>query len=236
MGCDVTRKPKPTEAQVARAAETWLRLEGFDIYREVSDGYAGARADLVGRRGRTVHVVETKTRLSLDLIDQAAAWIGRAEQVSVCVPDRAGTYDRLPIVVLRQLGVGLLEARSLEGAWANAVVGLPARWHRVRGPDRRGRDPVLSLLRDEQRTQGEAGTNLGGYATPFRRTMHAVAEHVRANPGCTIRDVVAAVEHHYPTEKSARACVARAIVDKLCPGVVWDVEHRCWPAPAEAAS
>ena len=205
-----------TEADVALKAEAWLRDEGFDIYREVQRADAFSRADLVGLRGGATHVIECKTRLSLDVIEQAHGWTDKSEQVSVCVVSRARGSDRLPTVVLRNLGIGLLELHPMGGLdYAKVRMRVPARWHRVRRDERH----VRALLRPEHKRMGEAGTKRGGYVTPFRLWMVAVAEYVAAHPGATVREICDALPHGYATVRSARQCTWDAVARGLCPGV-----------------
>jgi hypothetical protein len=97
---------------------------------------------------------------------------------------------------------------------------VPARWHRVNA--RRG--AVLALLRDDHKVMGEPGTNRGGYFTEFRYTMRLVAEWVAAHPGCTVRDAMANVEHHYASDRGARQGLCVAIRGGLCEGVRLDGE------------
>jgi len=218
-----------SEADVAAKAEAWLRDEGFDVYREVApcDGYA--RADLVGLRGGTTHVVECKTRLSLDVIEQAHGWVGRSEQVSVCVVSRANASDRLPAVVLRTLGVGLLELNPMGGLdYARVRVRIQPRWHRVRRDERH----VRAALRPEHKIMGEAGTRNGGYVTPFRLWMRDVAKYVADHRGATVREIVDALPHGYATAKSARECTWSAVERGLCPGVEFDGNGGLRPTPS----
>lgn len=215
-----------TEADVARAAERWLASNGWVVYREVSDGYGSARADLVGLQFDATHVVECKTRLSLDLIEQAHGWLKRSEEVSVCVVARTNTYDRLPIVVMKQLGIGLLSVSpDHKPEWAGVRVEAVARWHRVRRDD----DHIRARLFPEQRGMGEAGTNRGGYVTPFRLWMRDVAEFVAANPGASVSEVIAGKQHMYSNDKAAKRALNRALFGGWCDGVRIDDERRCWP-------
>lgn len=216
----IARVKATPEAEVAKAAEAWLLGHGHEVYREVRDGYGGARADLVGLSHGMTHVVECKTRLSLDLIEQAHGWLGRSELVSVCVPEPRH-HARLSVVVLRQLGVGLLTARH---GYAN--VGLYPRWHRLRR--NHAHRPVRALLHESQRVMGEAGTKSGGYYTAFRQTMTDAAEYVAAHPGCSVREVMADISHHYASERGARQGLVFALNRGLCSGVRSDRGAREW--------
>lgn len=205
---------KFTEADVAVAAEKWLASHGYVVYREVRDGVAGPRADLVGLRGNATHVVECKTRLSMDLIEQAHGWLGASQMVSVAVP-ALKRFERHPTVVLRTLGVGMLSCESLGSPYASASQSVAPRWHGLA----KSKDSVRSILHEAQRVLGTAGTKRGGYYTEFRWTMEGVAEYVALHPGCTIRDVMENVDHHYASDKGARHGLAEALKRGWCPKV-----------------
>lgn len=227
-----TAFPKRTEADVARPVAVLLADTGFEVYREVRSGYGEARADLVGRRGVATHVVECKTRLSLDLIDQAAAWLGMANLVSVAVPEREDRYARHPSIVLRQLGIGLIVVRHCGHEYASARQAEAPRWHRLDA----NRPPVRDALHEAQREMGEAGTNHGGYYTAFRWTMREVATFVAAHPGCSVREAVEGVSHHYSTDASARQGIVFALGKGLIPGVRVEIKGKCFalfPVPVD---
>lgn len=216
---------KPSEADVARAVERVMRRDGWAIYREVRAGYGDARADLVGERGGACWVCECKTRLSLDLIDQAHGWVGRAERVCVAVP-QAKRYRSRPTVVLRHFGIGLLSCRHLQSDYPDATFSLYPRWRRLANGASLG--PVRDYLHPEQMVAGEAGTNRGGYHTAFRWTMKECAAFIASHPGATIKEVVEGVEHHYSRDSGARQGIVFAINNGLLKGVRIDASRKPW--------
>lgn len=78
---------KETEVGEAVAAE--FRAEGWDVFCEVRIGANYPICDLVARRGSLLWAVECKTTRSIDVLDQAAQWLGCAHLVSVAVPSRS---------------------------------------------------------------------------------------------------------------------------------------------------
>jgi len=67
---------------------------------------------------------------------------------------------------------------------------------------------VIPRLRPEHKTHGRAGTNRGGYFTPYRATMNEVKSIIEKQPGCTIKEIMAKLtQHHYSHDKSALSSI-----------------------------
>lgn len=75
-----------SETEVARPVVEWLRAEGWEVYQEVSMGYADTTCDIVATSGSLLWAIEAKRSKTLALVDQARAWLGYANLVSVVTP------------------------------------------------------------------------------------------------------------------------------------------------------
>ena len=218
------------ETSICKAAAGWLERQGMTVYQEVRGAHRDQRADLVGELAGQTLVVEAKTRLSLELIDQAHGWIPYANQVAVAVPARKGRWDRLPHVVLRQLGIGCLAVSKADSKFPQVKVHTYPRWRRVKLDEL----AVVSCLHTGQRTECEAGSRGGGFWTPWKATMREVATFVRSNPGCSVSELMAHVdEHHYSTAANFRRGVVRALGEGWIEGVTGvrvGKAWRLWPA------
>ena len=200
---------RPAETAVASAVVVYLRALGWRVYQEVQNTRGGARPDIVATwHDRLVWIVECKTALSWDLLAQAADWRGQAHRISVAVPQRNGHRTHGPRTpglarhrtveeeVLGALGLGGLEV----GPAGVREIHAP----RISAPSRRELRHWWKLLRPEHESGfAEAGTNGGGYYTPFRGTVRAIVAELRERPGQTTKDLVAAVEHHYGADGAA---------------------------------
>lgn len=221
-----------SEAEIGAAAQQYLAARGWDTYPEVA--VRGVRADLVGRRGPVLWVVECKTSPSLKLLEQAFRWVGHAHYISV-VTDRpcSAFLKRL----LREKGVGshrvtqgydraqhrvVAEISDLEWLW-----GKPCLFRRPDCTD------LIKALHPDQKNY-RPGTQ-AGFSSPWRRTMEASVDLIRRAPGVSTRTIVEKIDHHYHTDKSAvRNIISwlhadeRVVARKENRQIVW------YPATAEA--
>lgn len=186
------------ETEVAAGVVAYLRGIGWRVYQEVSTGYASRRADIVATwHDRLVWIVECKTSLSWDLLDQAEQWIGHAHRISVAVPQR------------RMHGSGRLSVE--ERAVLALRLGLFVGGREVVRPPLlpiRHRDAMRwrKTLRPEHEVGfAPAGSASGGYFTEFRATVRALVRAVEASPGIVTKDLVRAIDHHYGGGDAAAA-------------------------------
>lgn len=205
-----------SEADVAAPVVAWLRALDWRVYQEVDTG--GGRPDIVATwRDRLIWIVEVKRTLSWDLLAQAASWRGHAHRVSVAVPvrrehrtegpprrDGMPTFRAVEREVLDGLGIGMLTV----GAKGASEIVAP----RLHLPARREVQRWWARLRPEHEAGfAAAGTNGGGYFTPFRGTVRAMTAEARDRPGMTTKELVAAARHHYGSDAAAARNMVRWI-------------------------
>lgn len=220
------------EAKVAEGAKAWLEQAGWTVYSEVSMGQGSSRADLVGSIGpshKLLSVVEAKTSLSLEVLEQASAWTAHFRWVAVPQGKVARNNGTFGVRVAKWLGVGVLEVQWAGTEYARDPI--DNKWVKV--PDRLvcrvvldapiqrwgGRPDAIARLRarlhEGQRTAKAGGTPGGGYWTPYRETMGLVkAKLVQAGPaGLDIGGIMADLKHHYASSASAKASLAARLAD-----------------------
>lgn len=200
------------ETDTARPVVEWLRDLRYEVYQEVSASQGVA--DIVARQGRLIWVVEAKQKLGLSVIDQARRWLGHAHRVSVAVPKIPARTGAIARDILDRYGIGLFNASGGHGGRCHHM-GTPL--HRAVVPG--VRDYWDTILADYPPDYCEAGSAGGGYWSPFKGTVTAAVRYVSNHPGCTMRELVAGIEHHYNSDKSARSHLPRyidaGIIDKL---------------------
>jgi hypothetical protein len=202
------------ETDLTPFAEAFLRQHDCEVYREVTMP-RGGRADLVGVAGPLVSSVELKLRLGLEVLAQAARNVGVVHFAWVVVPARVpADYDvrRLLVEVAQWKGIGILACHSGSQGWWK--VECPARFNR-----RALFDETRRCLHEEQKTIGVAGSNAGGHFTEFKRTCAAFVEYVAAHPGCSMKEAVDGIRHHYASNAGARAHLARMVERGVLKGV-----------------
>ena len=215
------------ESELAAAVIEHLEAEGWETWQEVTLPDEG-RADIVARQPPVVWIVETKTTLSLDLIEQAYARTRYAHLVSVAVP-RTRERRRFAERILGQEGVGLLDVGPVpQNRWDTPRV------MQQRRPllHRRIDSSWLPSLCERHKTALAAGSRPGGQWTPFRQTCDNAASYVQRYPGCSIRDLFDNIDHHYYTVTSARTAFVKRIEQGIVPGLEMRREGKkltIWP-------
>lgn len=186
-----------SEQAMAATVVAYLQEQGWDVYQEVELRHG--RADIVATMGRLVWVVECKTTLTLQVMGQADRWPAHFRSVAVPMPSRGRgeAADMIrKIAVWRQFGI-------LEIGPNGVSTLVPAALCRHNDKDAQ---KIRSKLRPEHQTMAPAGSAAGGYWTPYGGTMGAVRTFLdrRGSAGATLGEVMAAVPHHYRSDKIAR--------------------------------
>ena len=226
---------KLSEVELGQILVPWLREEGWTVYQEVQCGRSEAIADVVATSGPIVWVLEIKRVLGLDVIAQASNWLGRAHRISVVVPrfmsSRSGSIRARDFArqVLRWKGLGLIEICQWTGGTAEVRDQSPAPLHR-----RADVELILARLHPEQQDFAPAGNADGRRFvwSPFRQTCREVTRAVQRTPGIAMKVLVDGIEHHYASDKGARAHLATWIRANKVPGVMLRQDGRkltLWP-------
>ncbi len=193
---------KRTEVEVAEKVVAWLEDLKWEVYQEVPVG-AGV-ADIVAVQGPVQWVIETKTGMSMQLLKQLDSRIGCAHMVSAAVP--YGARSEIPYRLLKALGVGLLLLYC--GEVQERL--RPTFFRRIARPIE---------LHESQKTFAKAGSPGGSHWSPFKTTSREVIGWVTANPGCTLRDMLTNVRHHYDGLASAKRNIVHWIDAGVIPGI-----------------
>ena len=199
-----------SEAELLAPVLDGLRANGWAVYEEVSpwrhglghrcDAYATVRhgALTVG------WAIEAKRSLSLALIEQAEYWTLHAHYVSVVVPwsrHRSGYGARL----LQRMGVGIIRVRD------DGRFGYDDPWVASEDGPRLHRPQQIPELHENQRRQGLAGTNGGGFWTPFQETLHELTRALPEGEPRPFKEVLESISHHYAHARSGVAAISALI-------------------------
>lgn len=194
-----------TEAKLAAIVVSWLQRDGWQVWQEVDGQY-----DILAQCGPRLWAIETKLHLGVKVLAQALRRRQDAHWASVAVPRPSGHRDYDVEHLLERTaamhGIGILQVtgpNGMRGALGGVDVRLaPVMTHRKSWP-------AVAKLRKRLETVPQdavdAGTNRGGYWTPWKGTAERTQRFVRANPGCTLRELVDGIEHHYQRDSTARA-------------------------------
>ena len=208
------------ETDIAAGVIRWLRDLKWETYQEVSPR-GGKRADIVAVMNGRTWVIETKTTFSFDVIKQALWWKPYANWVSLAVPyGRGSSGHGLQEKVLKVFDLGLI-------TWSDHGDGV----HEELAPvlQRKLASPMLLKhihehghhLKDQ-----EGGMSGGGYWTPFKHTCHHLADYVAAHQGCSLKDAMLNIQHHYKRSSTATTMMSVNIKSGFVPGITWVTEGR----------
>jgi hypothetical protein len=159
------------EVELYAPLKAFFEARGYEVKGEV-----GA-ADLVGRRGEDLLVVELKLRLSLSLYHQAITRLRLTDQVYVAVPKPKGRKARRTLrenmVMCRRLGLGFLTVLE------DGRVELQC----APGPytPRRNKQKTEAMLQAFDRLRGdpnEGGATRHGIVTAYRQDALACAAYL----------------------------------------------------------
>lgn len=217
-----------SEVDLAKSVIAWLIDQRWDVYQEVQLHYGGQRADIVAVQNQRTWVIETKQTMSLDLIGQALRWQYDAHWVSMASP-RAFRKNASRAVVdffCRHSGVGWL----LVGVDNSVTENYHPRLNR-RTPGR-----LLAALSDGHKTFAEAGNAAGRRWSPFQETCSRIQRVVTSHPGISLKELIAAVDHHYASTVTAKSCISKWVQRGVVKGVESRIEGRrlaLYPATQE---
>jgi len=216
-----------TEVELARQVATWLREDGWELRQEVA--IHGWVADIVARRGPLVRLVETKLSLGLSLLAQVQCRIPYGHLVTAAIrkPKVSSSARTMAERITADLGIGTLTVnRDGYGDRHRIKYNAGRLWRRPTMVDFT-RTAFDSMPAPDQ-YEVEAGTNRGGYWTPYRETCIEMERHVRDHPGTTLKDALAAISHHYASDASARSSLSHWLRVDRVHGIQGKKEGRTW--------
>jgi len=177
-------------------------------------------ADIVAVRGPLVYVIECKTSLSLKVLEQASHW--RSHLRSIAVPRRkrrryqSSDREAAYYIARRCLEIGVLEVSKKtsflgDETWeVNEVVHpkLKRDYHRTAQYIRQ------ALLPGHKTHVAPGSPSVEGRWTPYKSTIRQVRRFIRANPGCTFREIGDELgKMHYASTVSAIGNIRQALMN-----------------------
>lgn len=176
--------------------------------------------DIVARQKNIIVVVELKTRLCFDLLEQATNWLYRAHYVYCAVPKpknfRINPYAKK---CLEREGIGLLTVDFESGYWDYDFDYYDLDYYNVNYIKEFNKPLVKEVIKpklfrkialdwsrfltEEHKSTIPGGSNGGGYITPYKRTMEEVKRILSRHPeGVSLEDLVRMCKaNHYMNKK-----------------------------------
>jgi hypothetical protein len=181
-----------TEQELAAHIVAYLRDLDFEVYQEVSIN-VGPVLDICAKRGPMLWAIECKTKLNQDVCEQAVYWTRRAHLVSVATAQASKAFVLKDYLYMH--GIGRIVVHDYGEH-------IPIRVEEVTRAAFRRRVEGIEL-HEAQKTYAKAGTNRGGYYSPFKATCDALREFLKHQPNPTVRDAARAISHHYTSSSAA---------------------------------
>lgn len=206
------------ETEVGEAVLNYLADCKCECYCEVK--VYSSRIDIVAVSGSIYTTIELKTRLSLDVLGQAIDRRNYGHRSVAVYPDpkRSSSKDYTPrtlSAIHASTGIGIW---TVHGSGSNAYV------REIYRPTINRRPHHLKQLKKalcpEQMHQA-AGVNKA-YWSPFVETKRALINFVEEHQGCTLKDAIREIKHHYATHSTAYNSMGKWIRE----GVIKELEYR----------
>jgi len=195
-----------TEADLAAILVKHLKELKWTVYQEVDLKPLGGIADIIATQNNLLWVIEAKLNFGLSVIAQTERHIGYANYVSILTPARTSTHYK----ILKLLGIGHIQIGCDHYASETVRPKL----------NRKKAESYKKKLCPEQLTHGMAGTASGDRFSPFKRTVGEIKSYISLNPGCSIKQAIENVDHHYSSFISAKSSILYWIKS----GIIEDIE------------
>lgn len=183
-------------------------LSCFDLYFEVDFRRS---VDIVAIEGNISMAFEVKTTFNFKVLEQAVENAKHFHYSYICVPNFFDSMFQRQLC--RDYGVGLL---VYEKSYSHQV--------EERISPRLNRHASISALKkrlSEENKKSIPGSKNGasGKITSFGVTVENLCFYVRRHPGCTIKEAIESISHHYSSPQSARSNILRWIKEGVIDGV-----------------
>lgn len=161
------------ESDLYEPLKMYFESQRYIIYNEVQETNGMKRADMVLTKENELIVIEMKTSLTFNLIDQARYWTQVANYVYIAVPYSKTERSQTAYDVLKMFGIGIIEI-DIE---KNKVISIISGRKRE---DSLLNKSKLSFLTEEHQTWSKAGSpSSSKYVTGYSLLMNDVYKALR---------------------------------------------------------
>lgn len=187
-------------------------LSDYDLYFEV-DFYRSV--DIVALKNNISAAFEVKTSFNFKVLEQAIANREHFNYSYIAVPEFGDSYFK--IQMCKDYGLGLLVYRDKYdyGSRGKVAEYVKPKLNRISNESLRSRLSKSNKLSLPGSKSGD-GTKI----TAFGVTVESLTKYVARNNGCTMKDAIQNISHHYSSCTVAVSCLARYIQK----GVIKNIE------------
>jgi len=225
------------ETDVAEKVVVALKKAGWDVYCEVKTNHLGI-ADIVAMNGKFSWIIECKTNLSWDLLEQAHKWVSwsYANAVSVAFPQKKRSRNNSSSMksflhqMFSHFKIGALETSSCGvtnklNYRANSEQEIYPEFFIRTEKSSMLYGPISNWLLPGQK-KVKPGIKNGYRHTPFQATVEAVKKYLKNNPNSTMKQIMDNVSTHYSSKASAKSSISQYITHGVIKGICRKREGR----------
>lgn len=199
---------KYTEQEMSEVLVKWLREQKTTdkVYQEVQFRFNGKIADIVRTTlSGGMEIIECKTTLNWDVFKQAVEWKVVYSSIAILGVRSKRTFQ---YSILKDYGIGIYEIHMGVAPFVR-MISKPYEHKQNFNTQER----YKKLLLPEHESFAKAGSSVGGYYTPYAKSMVSVREYLEKHPNSSVNDIVKELgKLHYQTPQSARRSIKQALL------------------------
>lgn len=211
------------ETELAKRVVNYLQDLKWDVYQEVQLFQYGNIADIVAIQNKIVWVIECKLSFSLNLIAQATTHKTFANYISIAIPEvykRQYKSRNIKQEILSYYGLGCLIVNPLS---ANYYFGVSEDC-KPKFNRKASTKYYLDCLCEKHKTWAKAGNAEGLRYTPFQDTVKQFKNYINKNPGCSLKEAIESINHHYHSDSTAKGNILQWIHKGIIKGIKLNLE------------
>lgn len=195
------------EIEIGSLVKKYFEDRGWGVWSEVSHG--NRVADMVAVRLPLTAVVECKTTLNFNLLEQAENWIRKniSHLVYIAIPHSSGGGRDFVYRICKHMGIGVILVNKRSGYVYEKIV--PKIWRKAK--------PKFDLV-DAQK-DSVPGTFGGGHHTPWKRSISLLKDELKRNGPTDILKAIKSIKHHWSKDSVAKHCLLVQIRSGIISGI-----------------
>lgn len=171
----------------------------YDLYFEVGT------IDIVGKKNNIVIAVEVKKVFNFKVIQQAYDNIRASHYSYVAVPSSSAKNNPFALKICEEFGIGVLLYND-NSSDTTIIEKIKPKLHR-----KAYTKYAKELKSDSMYKRTTPGAKSGDTITAFSVTVENLEAYVCRHNGCSIKDALNSIKHHYGSISSARSCIIQYI-------------------------
>jgi len=185
-------------------------LSCYDLYFEV--GALSGCVDIVAVNNKIMMAYEVKTSFNFKVIEQAIGNKLAFHYSYVCVPYHKDNYFQIKICQDYGIGVLVFNQYGMRNHHWEITEKVPPRFNR-KAITKHNR------LHEYQKRSIAGCASSGDRITPFKITVENMLRYVRLHPGCSMKEMMSGISHHYSSDKAAASTAAQWLRNGVIKGI-----------------